>query len=43
MENGENINNIRYMNDTTLIADSESKLNDIVDEIELKVRSYDYF
>ena len=31
--NGENIYNIRYADDTTLIADSESKLQDIVDKI----------
>ena len=31
--NGENINNIRYADDTALMADSESKLQDIVDKI----------
>ena len=31
--NGKNINNIRYADDTALIADSESKLQDIVDKI----------
>ena len=31
--NGENINNIRYADDTARITDSESKLQDIVDKI----------
>jgi len=31
--NGENINNVRYADDTALIADSESKLQHIVDRI----------
>ena len=31
--NGENINNIRYADDTALVTDSESKLQDIVDKI----------
>ena len=31
--NVKNINNIRYADDTALIADSESKLQDIVDKI----------
>ena len=31
--NGENINNIRYADDTALVTDSESKLHDIVDKI----------
>ena len=32
-ESRENKNNIRYADDTALIADSESKLQDIVDKI----------
>ena len=31
--NGENITNVRYADDTALIADSEKKLQDIVDKI----------
>ena len=38
--NGENINNVRYADDTALIADSESKLQHIVDRI---VRRSDRF
>ena len=31
--NGKNVNNIRYADDTALIADSESKLQDILDKV----------